>query len=414
MQSNYKVRSECAICGFENLDTIMEFGEVPLAGDYPEEPNIKENYNLTLMFCNQCKLLQTDSIISADRLFEDYRYMSSIGLSNHFSSVAVKLRDYFALTPESSILEIGSNDGVLLQPMMSLGLNPKGIEPAKNIAKISQEKGCDVLVDYFSEDLVEGIGWGEKFDLIISNNCFAHIDGINSIVSGIKKALKPEGHLVIEVHYVEPLIRSLQYDNIYHEHIYYYSLNSLNYLFNSHGMSIVDFDFIPIHAGSVRVYVQNSPDKTTPSVKWQLNQEAVTGLTNVDWYKEFASKATKHISDTKEFLINLSKTNTIAGYGASGRANILCNLCDFNKEIISFIVDESPERSNRYIAGTDIPIVSKQYLDNSKVNYIVIFAWNFAKMIIEKLEGQGHKFLVPFPYMQEVTTASELCDFVGV
>jgi SAM-dependent methyltransferase len=415
MSDDYNLRTKCAVCEQKKLFTIMNFGEVPLAGDYPEKPNVVDNYNLNLLFCENCKLLQTDSFIGAERLFGDYRYMSSVGLTKHFTEVASMLQNYFHLNSESKILEIGSNDGVLLKPLMDLGLFPKGIEPAKNIAQISKDKGCDVEVNYFSEFAVDSLEWVNKFDLIISNNCFAHIDAINSIVKGIKKALKPHGHLVIEVHYVKPLITSLQYDNIYHEHIYYYSLNSLNNLFKSHGMSIVDYDEIPIHAGSLRVYVKNSSEKLSNKIKDKLEEEAKLGLTSKDWYENFSEKSKKHIYDTKNYIKNLVNMGyKIAGYGASGRANIACNLYNFDNSVISYIVDESPERTGRYIAGTDIPIVSKEYLAENKPDYIIIFAWNFSKMIIEKLAGNDYTYIVAFPNIQVVKKFEELHSFVGV
>lgn len=418
----YKKRFNCAVCGNKNLLNVMDYGEVPLAGDFTLQPNDIEKFNLTIKFCDNCYLLQTDSIIHPDRLFKDYRYMSSIGLSKHFTNVALHLQQYFKLNAHSNILEIGSNDGVLLKPLMDLGLNPIGIEPSQNIARIALDKGCNVIVDYFSEDFAEKTYWNSHFDLIISNNCFAHIEDINSITEGIHKALKPNGHLVIEVHYVKPLIDALQYDNIYHEHIYYYSLNSLHNLFSKHQMTIVDFEEISTHAGSLRVYVKNTLEAVNNKVQNKLDMEDQLGMNNFQWYADFSARASQHILDTSQYIQNAVNQNTkIVGYGASGRANILCNLCRFDSSVISYIVDESPERAGRYIAGTDIRIVNKEEFNaDTNVDEVLIFAWNFAKMIINKIEnkqnsrGDTIKFIIPFPKMKIVSQSSELNELVGL
>lgn len=412
----HRKRTKCAICDNDELHTIIKYGEVPLAGDFPskDELSIERKFNMDLVFCDHCGLLQTDSVIDADTLFKDYRYMSSIGLTKHFTEVAKLLKKRFNLNAYSKILEIGSNDGVLLRPLMDLGLNPIGIEPAVNISKVATDKGCDVVNDYFNEENAEKY-FGAGFDLIISNNCFAHIDDIHSIVQGVNYLLKPEGHFVIEVHYVKNLIEQLQYDNIYHEHIYYYSLTALNNLFRIHGMYIVDFDDIPIHSGSIRVTIKNSYNIPNEKVLDRIELERKEGLTGLSYFQKFSKDVHDHIKTFKgelEFLKD--RGYKIAGYGASGRANMLCNLANIGPELVEYIVDESPERCGRYIAGKHIPIVDKQHLLDNKPDYIVIFAWNFSKMIIEKLEGNGFKYIIGFPQLQIVNNYSELKDIVSI
>lgn len=414
----YKKRTNCAICGNKDLHVILAYGEVPLAGDFPskDELDVERKFNMDLVFCEKCGLLQTDSVIDADTLFKDYRYMSSVGLTKHFTSVAAILKERFKLNEDSIILEIGSNDGVLLKPMMDLGLNPIGIEPATNICKLAEEKGCNVINDYFSDEYA--IGVDPDFDLIISNNCFAHIDDIHSIVRGVHKLLKPEGHFVIEVHYVKNLIEQLQYDNIYHEHLYYYSLTALYNLFAQYDMTIVDYDDLPIHSGSIRVTIMNStPNLPTmvPKVRERLRIESSEGLTKLPYFQAFSKNVHDHIKTVKTELVKLKGEGyKIAGYGASGRANMLCNLADLGPDLIDYIVDESPERCGRFIAGKHIPIVTKQHLLDDKPDYIMIFAWNFSKMIIEKLEGNGFKYIIGFPALQIVNNYSELKDIVSI
>ena len=197
--------------------------------------------------------------------------------------------------------------------------------------------------------------------------------------------------------------------------MYYYSLIALHDLFSRHKMTIVDFEEIPVHAGSIRVIVKNTLEELNEKVTDKLNDELLSGLSNYDFFKDFSHDALEHILTISTEIDNLIKDGMkIAGYGASGRANMMCNLCKFNKSTISYIVDESPERAGRYIAGTDIPIVPSSHLKDKPVDYIIIFAWNFAKMIIDKLEGNDYMFIVPFPTTQIVKHSNELRDFVGV
>jgi len=417
MAEIYKKREFCAICKNSDLKVVLEYGKVPLAGDFPLKDDLEQErlFDLNIEFCDGCGLLQTDSIIDAESLFLDYRYMSSIGLSKHFEDTAIMLTVRFNLDKNSQIIEIGSNDGVLLEPLMKLGLDPLGFEPAINIAKVAKDKGCNVFNTFFNKDtakehLVEG-----NTDLIISNNCFAHIDDIHSVVEGVKYALKDDGYFVFEVSYAWDLIDKLQYDNIYHEHIYYYTLNAVFNLFNRFDMTVVDFDRIPIHAGSIRVYVRNKvvPPIENAKVITHLMVESQLGLTKLDYFQSFASRVEEHSGQIKLFL-ERNSDKKIVGYGASGRANMLCNICDITPDQVSYIVDESPERVGRYIAGKRIPIVGPEVLEKDPPDLIFIFAWNFAKMIMSKLEGRGYRYIIPFPKPIIIEKYEELKDFISI
>jgi hypothetical protein len=399
MSEVYKKRTHCAICGNTALHVILDYGQVPLAGYFPseQEKEKEELFPLNVLFCDKCTLVQTDSIIDADKLFRDYRYMSSIGLQKHFDNVARILVDRFNLQTNSNVVEIGSNDGVLQKPLRDLGLlRVVGFEPARNIAEVARQKGCVTIVDYFNLENAKRYLKENSEDLIVSNNCFAHIDNIKSIV--VKFLLKPEGHFVIEVSYLKDLIEKLQYDNIYHEHIYYYSLTALKNLFDQFGMTVVNYDMIPIHSGSIRVTVKNSIESLNPKVKSLLEQEASMGITSLEWFKEFTQRVNVHRKMVKDILIRMKSCGIkVAGYGASGRANMVCNACDLGPDLIQFIVDESPERAGRYIAGKKIPIVLPAELENSEVEIVVVFAWNFYEMIKNKLKGKGLSTVVFFP-----------------
>lgn len=395
--SNHKPRFECAICSNPELRVVMDYGPVPLAGDFPLREQLKNNqkYNLSLQFCSKCGLLQTGSMINEDLLFKEYRYMSSVGLTEHFKAVAAQIKSKF--NPRK-ILEIGSNDGVLLRPLSDLGIDAVGVDPAINICKIAENKGCRVYNEYFNEDFVRKYELENHFDFIVSNNCFAHIEDIQSVVVGVKRALCKDGHFQIEVSYVKPLIDKLQYDNIYHEHLYYYSLNSLHYLFSKNGMTIVDYEEIPIHSGSIRVVVKNSLSPLGDKVSERLHiEQEHWKITSLEYFINFSERAHKHIRSAGDLLDKLK--GKVVGYGASGRANMVCALANIGPDLVEYIVDDSPERNGRYIASTHISIVDKKHLDKDPIapEYILIFAWNFSEAIMKKFEKGQYKYIILFP-----------------
>ena len=410
--SNYQKRNECAVCDNTVLQEVLNLNEVPLAGYFPTENQLEEKsiYPLRLLFCDDCKLVQTDSVINPDILFKDYRYLSSIGLSNHFKELAQVLDNRFQIK-DKKILEIGCNDGVLLEPLTKLGADVVGVDPASNVIKLARDKGLNVIEDYYNyENFKEH---EDNYDLVLANNSFAHITDIKSIVKGINHILKPDGHFVFEVHYLNNLVDGNQWDNIYHEHIYYYSISTLNNFFTKYGMTVVDFEEIPIHAGSVRVTVLNGNIDTPQKIIDRIICEFDT-IANPNYMLDFTKRVKNHITDFNKEIKRLSKDYKIAGYGASGRANMFCNLTDLDESVVQFIVDESPERCGRYIANTEIPIVDVDTLKNSDVDLIIIFAWNYSKMIIQKTQFKNYKYLVAFPTTQLVDSYEELKGFDSI
>ena len=411
MNSAFTPRTHCAACGSSVLKPIIDYGCVPLAGCFParEELETVEAYPLALLFCPGCKLVQTDGTIDPDLLFKDYRYLSSVGLSRHFSDVANYLHQRLELSSAHKVVEIGSNDGVFLAPMMQLGCDVVGFEPSSNVSRIARDRGCTVINEYFSIASARQHLARASVDLFFAANCFAHIDDINGIVEAIRYVLRPTGTAVIEVHDVSRLVDELQYDFVYQEHAYYYSLTSLSNLFAAHGMTLVDFEEIPVHSGSLRVYVRNQLEATPPSVQHRLDQEAIRAA-SWEYYAAFADDVRRHRNRLMELVRGIKGDGyRIVGYGASGRANVTCNFCGIGTDLVDYIVDESPERYGRYVPGQGIPIEPKAVFDDDDaVDYVLIFAWNFSKMIMHKLEARKLKFIIPFPEPHVVESISSL------
>jgi len=414
IEQDYHKRETCGSCNGSDFKTILDLGIVPLAGYFPSEDQIdvESKYPLSLLVCTDCKLVQTDSVINPKLLFEDYRYLSSVGLTNHFTEVADILNEKYDVSGKT-ILEIGCNDGVLLEPLSKLGAKVEGVDPAGNVVKLATDKGLKVYNDYFNEHTFGTDEFKNKYSLVISNNTFAHIIDIQSVIRGINYVLKPDGDFVFEVHYLNNLIDEKQWDNVYHEHIFYYSITAIENMFQKYNMTVVDFEELPIHAGSIRVTVKNTNKPIPSKVSDRIELESKT-IADTEYLQNYGRDVKKHISDFNDTIKELSKKYIIGGYGASGRANMFCNLTDVNQNIVKFIVDESPERCGRYIANTEIPIVDVETLKNSDVDLLIIFAWNYSKMIIEKTQFKKFKYLVAFPKVQVVDNYEQLKGFKSI
>lgn len=383
----------------------MDYGNVTLAGHFPKKPE-QMRFPLSLMVCSSCFLVQTDSTISPDILFKDYRYMSSVGLGKYFEGLATLISNDFP-DRNTKIVEIGSNDGALLLPLMKLGYSPVGFEPSKNISSVAKMKGCNVIVDYFNFKTVQKHLEPSSIDVVVACNCLAHIPNINDIVDSISYCLKDGGKLVMEVHYGRNIFESAQFDNVYHEHNYYYTLASLEPLFSKYNMFLSDVEDVPVHAGSIRVeFIKGKKNKSARA--WsKLKEEIAAGVMSIDYYMSFNSMTSKKLHDIRTAIT--SKTSRVIGYGASGRANVLCDMLKLDRKTIYHIVDESPERAGRYIQ--DIPIVFPHNAVKDG-DTVIIFAWNYTKMIMEKLKNKNVEFLIPLPEPMIVKNIDQIQSMV--
>lgn len=405
IKGKYQKRIVCRLCSSKQLSLFLNLGEMPLAGDFlfKEDIGTEPYYPLKLYRCLDCNLVQVLHIIPAKQLFKDYRYVSSVGLTDHFTRYAKEMVKKFNLK-NKQILEIGSNDGVLIAPLKNLGAIVLGIDPAQNISKLAIEKGLPTIVAFFStkiaNELVKEYG---KFTAIFANNVLAHIDGIEDIFRAITLLLEDTGVLVFEVHYLPSLLKRLQYDFFYHEHMSYYTITALKPFLEKLSLTIFDVKKISVHSGSIRVYVKHTKNGQIPISRNvnRLIQEEKLFFANNSVYKKFTQRITKQKEKLVKTLLDLKMNGaTIVGYGASGRANTLLNFCDITSKVLDYIVDDSSERYGRYTPGTHIPIVSSNVLHTHNPDFIVIFAWNYKEMIIRKAEKyikEGGSFIIPLP-----------------
>lgn len=404
----YYTRADCRLCGSVNLKLIIDFGLMPHAGDFltREEIGKEKYYPLRIFLCKDCFLLQIIDIVPSNVHFSDYRYLSSIGLSDHFTHFANSLK----IARNSFIVEIGSNDGVLLRPLGDLGYRVLGVDPARNIAQIAKKKGIPMIIDYFTEKVALNIKskYG-KADVIIANNVLAHIDDMDAVFSGIKNLLNTDGVLIFEVHYLPELIEKLQYDFFYTEHLSYYMLHSLKPFLEKYGFVMTNVEIIPVHSGSIRVYAKQKSGKVSESknVIDLMKKEEGLELLKFKTYFSFAKKINTHKKQLSRLLHKFKiEGKKVVGYGASGRANTVLNAANIDRNLISYIVDASKERYNRFTPGMHIPIISPQdFHGDINVDYVLLFAWSYKDIILIKEKEfirNGGKFVVPFPSIEIV------------
>lgn len=409
----HRLYTNCRFCS-EKLLPVIHLGTVPLAGGFIEKKGLKdldENFfPLTLGLCEGCKMLQTLEVIDPKILFENYYYSSSkIGtLINHFEMLAEEITKSLSLKRNGFVIEIGSNDGVLVKSLLNKNVNILGIDPAKNIVSKQIAKGYPLLCGFFNEELAKNIvkKYG-KADIITSSNTMAHIENISSAYKGIKKLLKKSGYGIVEVHYLTRLLEEFQYDMIYHEHLYYYSVTSMLLILELFGLELFDAIEIPIHAGSIRFYIQhtNGPRPKSQNIKRLLSHERKLGVNKIDTYLAFNNEMRNQKKSLVELLTKLrKKAKSIAGYGASGRGNTIMSYSQIDNSLLDYVIDDSPLKQGRYTPGNHLAITDSKVMNTTKhPDYTLLFAWSFYEEIIKrnpKYIELGGKFIIPMPHVK--------------
>lgn len=411
-----KKRTNCRGCFSNKIYKFFDLGSLPLAGGFLNKKDIlyEKKFRLTIYFCSNCGLVQILDIVNPNILFKKYFYLSSVikSLSAHFKKYSVFLKKNYLLTKQSQLLEFGSNDGILLRHFKnSRKIKVFGIDPSKNVSKIAQDNDLNITVDYFTQEsarkLLRKFG---KMNVVSGSNVFAHVDNIHEILKAVKILLKRGGVFIIEVHYLYDLLKDFQYDTLYHEHLSYYSVSSLNNIFRLEQLKIVDVQHLPMHGGAIRVVsaFENSDIKIKPSVSRFIKNEKIYKLNKLETYMNFKKQCNNHRKKLVKLLKNIKASKkTIVGYGAPGRGTTLLNYCNINNNILDYIVDSSPLRIGKYMPGVHIPIYYVNKSRKNPPNFFLVLAWNYIKSILkqeDKLKKKGVKFIVPFPKIKIISS----------
>lgn len=393
----------CLGCNSETIK-FLDLGKTPLANNYlPDNKMNAGIHPLNVCFCPKCYLIQLGDKIDPVELYSDYAYFSSY--SGEFLQHAKELAEeiiYLGADSSTSVLEIASNDGYLLQYLQPY-TQVLGVEPATNIAKEANEKNIPTKNVFFNSDVAELlVQQVKKFDFIIGNNVLAHVPDINDFIKGVHICLSADGTAMFEFPYAPVMLNRIEFDTIYHEHVFYYTVIALNKLFGRHNLEIYDIRFFPIHGGSIRIYVQHKSCGFVRSmVSLYEMQERLNGLDSIDSYNIFSE-------DVKDLKIKLNamlwdlkgRGAKIAAYGAAAKGNTLLNYCGITTELIDFTVDRSPHKQNKFLPGSLIPIFSPEKLLEKKPDYTLMLTWNFKEEIMQQQKeylAQGGKFIIPVP-----------------
>jgi SAM-dependent methyltransferase len=399
--------TSCRSCGHAGLRRILDLGRVPLANALLTAEQLLEpedRFPLELYFCPQCALVQIGETVPPERLFRDYAYASSFSdtMVAHARALVETLIGDRRLGPDSLVIEAASNDGYLLQFYQARGVPVLGIEPAANIAQLAKAKGIATLVEFFDDELgLRLAAEGRLADVVHAHNVFAHVPDPNRFVGGIKHVLKPGGVAVVEAPYVRDLIAKLEFDTIYHEHFSYYSASAVEALCRRHGLRICDVELLPIHGGSLRLFISHSDRRASARVADLLAQEKSDGLLAFDYYRDFGERVARLQQELEALLRRLhGEGRRIAAYGASAKGSTLMNAFGIDAGLIEFVVDRSSLKQGRFTPGNHLPILPPEALLERRPDFVLLLTWNFAAEILaqqSEFRRRGGKFIVPVP-----------------
>jgi SAM-dependent methyltransferase len=399
----------CRFCG-GSLAEFVDLGMSPLCESYVTEDQLNSMepfYPLVAYVCPDCFLVQLQEYVAPEHIFSEYAYFSAYSDAwlDHARQYVAMITRRLDLGPPSRVIEVGSNDGYLLQFFVERGVPVLGIDPARNVAKAAKQRGVPTLVKFFgAETARELFEAGVQADLVLSNNVLAQVPDLNSFVEGIRIILKPIGVCTIEFPHLLKTIAGNQFDQIYHEHFSYFTLLTAEKILAAHGLRIFDVEELWTHGGSLRIYACHAGDTARPteaSVSALARRERKAGLERIETYADFADRARATKRKLLSFLIEAKNCGkSLAGYGAPGKGNTLLNYCGIRADILDYTVDRNPYKQGKYLPGTHIRIFPPEKIGETKPDYVLILPWNLKDEIMAQLayiRDWDARFVVPIP-----------------
>ncbi len=401
----------CRACDSSNLLLFLQLGPTPVPNGFLKvhRHRAEKFYPLDVCFFFFFGLVQLAHVVSPKVMFKNYVYIPSTSetMRAHFAALAKKAVKKSGAQKEDLVVDIGSNDGTLLKAFQTLGVRTIGIDPAENLARKANQEGIKTICDLFTLKLAKQIKKTEgKAKIITGTNVVAHVHDLHNFFEGIKVLLSEDGLFICEFPYLVNLIEKIEFDTIYQEHLSYFSITPFDRLLKRHNLCLTDIQRIPVHGGSVRVFVSKKPIKQDKEIKRLLEVEKKKGILNAETYLKFRRKVDKVRHELVQLLWDLRlKKKKIVGYGASAKGNIILNYCRIGPETLDYIVDSIPYKQGKYTPGMHILIYPEEKLLEDQPDYTLLLAWNFADEIIKKQKEyskRGGKFILVLPKLTVV------------
>lgn len=398
----------CRFCGTTLTHEVLDLGHQPPSNALLTKEQLEDaeiHYPLKMFICEKCKLVQVPEYKPAREIFvHNYAYHSSQSPSwvEHARKYVQMIINRLGLNVESHVLEIGSNDGYLLQHFVERRIPCIGVDPASQATAVANQRGIYAISKFFTSKLAKTLPF---CDLILGINVFAHVPDINDFIKGMRIVLKPSGVITMEFPHLFYLMNNCLFDTIYHEHYFYYSLRVVKQMFDFHGMQVFDVEELPTHGGSLRIYAQHQNGKRVVSKRVQeiIEKETMYGLDDLNTYDGLQSQVRKVKHDLLETINSVPCDKIMVAYGAAAKGNTLLNYCGIKKDTIPFIVDISPYKQGKYLPGSHIRVAPEEELIQACPDYVLVLPWNLRKEIMKQLSyiKKWHgKFIIPMPEVE--------------
>jgi len=395
----------CRSCGSKNLESILNLGKHAWCNDFITKSQTGKEpiYPLHMVFCHECQLAQLDYTVDKEVMFTDHSYVSGTTktLRDHFFEVAEENKKQFDLQEDDMIIDIGGNDGTQLLQYLKVGCgNLLNIESASNIAKLSKDSGIPTVAKFFNEECVDILGIENKVKLINASGVFFHLEELHSVIRGIKKCLQEDGVFVVQFMYLGDMIKKLSFDGIYHEHLCYYSIQSLSNLLRPYGLEIFDAHHSEIHGGSIIAKVCHSESNREKTERFIALEKEDKDLVSYESLKSFAEKVMLFKENFKSKIKQITDSGKkIYGFGAPAKGNTLLTYCGIDSNVLECIFEVNDMKVGLYTPYTHIPIVKEDHSIVEDGSYGLLLSWNFSNEIISKcsdLVDRGVEFISPF------------------
>lgn len=403
------MQTRCRICRTSLPEPFLDFGTMPLANSFLPSRDActrEPSYPLAVTACPECGLVQLTYVVAAEQMYRQYLYVSSTSeaVRRYAAGLADRVIARHRLGPARLVVELGSNDGLVLREFQRGGVRVLGVEPAENVAAIARGFGVPTLSQFFSAATAKDVAAAQgPADVILGRHVFAHIDDVHDFFEGVSGLLTSQGVLLIEVPYLGHLVARLEFDTIYHEHLSYVSVEPMRALCEQHGFRIADVEPVALHGGSILFSIQRAevPRRETSRVASLRRSERQRRLAHRSTLEQFARRVVRWKQVFEARTDRLGRVGArLIGYGAAAKANTLLNFCPRTASRLRYILDRNPHKQGLYTPGTHLPVVDAAGWSDPEVSHMLILAWNFQEEIMAQMHSfakRGGRFVIPIP-----------------